>query len=143
MEPCSRPGQDLVMDTSFLHTVMPMCATLGIELATAVPNEVRLRMPSAPELCTAGALLHGGAVMALADSAGGLAAFLNLPDGANTATIESKTNFFRAVRDGTVEAISRVLHVGSSTIVVETEVRRDDGELVAKTTQTQAVLQRR
>jgi uncharacterized protein (TIGR00369 family) len=131
------------MDTSFLHTVMPMCATLGIELATAVPNEVRLRMPSAPELCTAGGLLHGGAVMALADSAGGLAAFLNLPDGANTATIESKTNFFRAVRDGTVEAISRVLHVGSSTIVVETEVRRGDGELVAKTTQTQAVLQAR
>jgi uncharacterized protein (TIGR00369 family) len=79
--------------------------------------------------------------MALADSAGAVAAFLNLPDGADTATIESKTNFFRAVRDGTVEAVSRVLHAGTSTIVVETEVTRADGKLVAKTTQTQAVLQ--
>jgi 1,4-dihydroxy-2-naphthoyl-CoA hydrolase len=130
------------MDTSFLHDAMPLCATLGIELGVAAPDEVRLRMPWARDRCTTAGLLHGGAVMALADSAGGLAAFLNLPDGATTATIESKTNFFGAVRDGEVEAVSRVLHAGSSTIVVETEVRRGDGKLVAKTTQTQAVLAR-
>jgi 1,4-dihydroxy-2-naphthoyl-CoA hydrolase len=77
--------------------------------------------------------------MALADSAGGLCAFLNLPAGsAGTATIESKTNFFGAVRDGTVVAAARPLHTGSTTIVIETEVRAGD-RLVAKTTQTQAV----
>ncbi len=79
--------------------------------------------------------------MALADSAGGVCAFMNLPEGAGgTATIESKTNFLAGVRDGVVTATSRPLHVGGRTIVVETEVRRADGRLVAKVTQTQAVL---
>jgi uncharacterized protein (TIGR00369 family) len=128
------------MDTSFLHSAMPLCATLQIELASATSEEVRLTMPWAPERCTTAGLLHGGAVMALADSAGAVAAFLNLPEGATTATIESKTNFLGAVRDGSVEAVSRPLHTGSTTIVVETEVRRGDGKLVAKATQTQAVL---
>jgi uncharacterized protein (TIGR00369 family) len=130
------------MDTSFLHSAMPFCEALGIEVAASTPAEVRLQMPWAPERCTTAGLLHGGALMALADSAGAVAAFLNLPEGATTATIESKTNFLGAVRDGVVEATSRVLHAGSSTIVVETEVRRADGKLVAKTTQTQAVLAR-
>jgi uncharacterized protein (TIGR00369 family) len=79
--------------------------------------------------------------MALADSAGGACAFANLPDGAaGTSTIESKTNFLGAVREGTVTATARPLHVGRTTIVVETELRRDDGRLVAKVTQTQTVL---
>ena len=81
--------------------------------------------------------------MGLADSSGGLCAFLNLPDGATgTATIESKSNFFRPVTDRYVEATSRVLHQGRTTIVVETELRDADGRLVAKVTQTQAVLGR-
>jgi uncharacterized protein (TIGR00369 family) len=79
--------------------------------------------------------------MALADSSGGYCAFLNLPDGAvGTATIESKTNFFRAVRDGHVDAISRPLHSGRTTIVVETDLRDAAGKHVARVTQTQAVL---
>jgi uncharacterized protein (TIGR00369 family) len=69
-------------------------------------------------------------------------AFLNLPEGASTSTIESKTNFLGAVKDGEVTATARPLHVGGSTIVVETEVRRADGKLVGKVTQTQAVLKR-
>ena len=81
--------------------------------------------------------------MALADSAGGTCAFLNLPDGAaGTSTIESKTNFLGAIKDGTVTATSKPLHVGGSTIVIETEIRRADGKLVGKVTQTQAVLKR-
>jgi 1,4-dihydroxy-2-naphthoyl-CoA hydrolase len=80
--------------------------------------------------------------MALADSAGGACAFLNLPEGAGTSTIESKTNFLGAIKDGTVTASSRPLHVGGTTIVVETEIRRGDGKLVGKVTQTQAVLER-
>ena len=77
--------------------------------------------------------------MALADTAGAVCAFANLPDGASfTTTIESKTNFLGAVTEGTVRATARPLHVGRTTIVVETEARVDD-RLVAKTTQTQAV----
>ena len=79
--------------------------------------------------------------MSLADSAGGYLAFLNLPEGAKgTATIESKTNFFRAVREGYVTATARLLHQGRTTIVVETDLHDDAGKHVARVTQTQAVL---
>lgn len=76
--------------------------------------------------------------MALADTCGGVCAFLNLPEGAQrTATIESKTNFLRAVRDGAATATTRPLHRGRASIVLETEVTREDGKLAAKVTQTQ------
>ena len=130
------------MDTELLHTSMPLCALLGMQVASAEPGEVVLHLDWSPSLCTTAGLLHGGAVMALADSAGGVCAFLNLPDGAGTSTIESKTNFLGAVKDGTITATARPLHVGGTTIVVETEIRRADGKLVGKVTQTQAVLKR-
>ena len=79
--------------------------------------------------------------MALADTAGATCAFLNLPEGAGTSTIESKTNFLRAVRSGTVTATSRPLHAGRTVVVVETDVTDADSRLVAKVIQTQAVLQ--
>ena len=105
------------------------------------PDEVVLRLHWAEDLCTSGGVLHGGAVMGLADSGGGLCAYLNLPEDAKgTATIESKTNFFGAVRDGYVTATSRPLHKGKTTIVVETDVREASGRHVARITQTQAVL---
>jgi uncharacterized protein (TIGR00369 family) len=120
---------------------MPLAGTLGLEVVTASPDEVHMRLEHQDRLCTAGGILHGGALMALADSAGGLCAFLNLPEGATgTATIESKTNFFRAVRDGHVDATARVLHSGRTTIVVETDLRDAAGKHVARVTQTQAVL---
>lgn len=88
--------------------------------------------------------MHGGVLMALADSLGGLCAFLNLPEGAaGTTTIESKTNFLRAVTGGRVRAVSRPLHAGRMVIVVDTELRDDEGRLVARVTQTQAVLPQR
>jgi uncharacterized protein (TIGR00369 family) len=118
---------------------MPFFALLGVELIEASPEFVVGHLDYAPELCTAGALLHGGALMALADGCGGVCAFLNLPDGAiGTATIESKTNFLRGVRDGAVTASTRPLHAGRTTIVIETELARVDGALAAKVTQTQA-----
>lgn len=131
------------MDTDLLHRSMPLCAALGMRVASAAPELVELELDWSPALCTTGGLLHGGALMALADSAGGACAFLNLPEGAGTSTIESKTNFLGAVKEGTITASARPLHVGGSTIVVETEVRRADGRLVAKVTQTQAVLKAR
>jgi len=79
--------------------------------------------------------------MALADSTGAVCAFLNLPAGGQgTTTVESKTNFLRAVRSGYAVASSRPLHAGRKFVVVETEIHDDDGKLAAKVTQTQAVL---
>lgn len=126
--------------TAFLHRSMPFCATLGITAHEFVATQAVLALEWSHSLCTSGDLLHGGAIMALADAAGGACAFLNLPEGANgTATIESKTNFLGGARRGTVLATARPLHIGSTTIVVETEVTNDD-RLVAKVTQTQIVL---
>jgi 1,4-dihydroxy-2-naphthoyl-CoA hydrolase len=122
-----------------IRDTMPLAVLLGVELLDAGPELVRGTLQWAPERCTAGGLMHGGALMALADSCGGVCAFLNLPEGAvGTGTIESKTNFLRAVRQGTVTAKTRPLHAGRTTIVLETALFRDDGSLVAKVTQTQA-----
>ncbi len=123
-----------------LRDAMPFARQTGIAVTAAGTEEVRARLDWAPERCTAGGVLHGGALMTLADTAGALCAFLNLPPGATTATIESKTNFFRAVRDGHVEALARPLHVGRATIAVQVELRDADGKLVGQTTQTQAVV---
>jgi len=123
-----------------LRDAMPFAALVGIDLLEASTELVRGRLAWAPERCTAGGLLHGGALMALADTCGGVCAFLNLPEGAQgTATVESKTNFLRAVREGTVTANTRPLHVGRTLVVLETELTRDDGSLVAKVTQSQAI----
>ena len=121
---------------------MPFGGLLGIEVVgEPSPEEVRLRLAWREELCTAGGLLHGGALMALADSAGGVCAFLNLPDGAaGTATISSSTSFLRPVRDGYAEAISRPLSVGRNVIAVDTEVVDAKGRAVARVMQSQAVL---
>jgi len=123
---------------------MPLVRTLGIRFVESEKGVVRATLDHRPELCTTGGIMHGGAIMALADSTGGSCAFINLPEGAETtSTIESKTNFLRAVRGGTVTATSRPLHAGRSVIVVETEVTDSGGRLVAKVTQSQAVLQPR
>lgn len=125
-----------------IATVVPFAAELGMHIDATAPDEVRGRLPWAPELCTTADIMHGGALMAFADTLGAVCASLNLPEGAGTATIESKTNFFRAVRSGEAHATTRPLHVGRTTIVVQTDVRDDDGKLVAQTTQTQAVITR-
>jgi len=123
-----------------LLAVVPFIATLGIEVVSARPDEVVGRLEWRAELCTAGGALNGGALMSLADNMGGTCAFLNLPAGAGTATISSSTNFVRGVREGQVTATSRPLRVGKSVIVIETELRDDEGRLVAHTTQAQAVI---
>jgi 1,4-dihydroxy-2-naphthoyl-CoA hydrolase len=124
-----------------LEEIVPLAGTLGIQVTAAGADEVRGSMDWAPERCTANGVLHGGALMAFADTLGGVCAFLNLPEGAtSTATVESKTNFFRAVREGRVEGVTRPLHVGRTLIVVQTDLRDDDQRRVAQVTQTQAVL---
>jgi 1,4-dihydroxy-2-naphthoyl-CoA hydrolase len=124
--------------------LMPFASTLGIRSDEYTAERVVLSLEWAPSLCTAGGVLHGGVIMALADSAGGGCAFLNLPaDAAGTSTIESKTNFLGAVRKGRVTATAVPLHRGGTTIVVETVVRDEAGKLIAKVTQTQLVLRLR
>jgi 1,4-dihydroxy-2-naphthoyl-CoA hydrolase len=120
--------------------LMPFGALIGIELTAVSPDEVVGRLPWAADRCTAGGILHGGALMTLADAVGATLAFVNLPEGAITTTIESKTNFLRGVGEGYVEATARPLHVGRRTIVVTTELRTPEGKLAAVTTQTQAVV---
>jgi 1,4-dihydroxy-2-naphthoyl-CoA hydrolase len=85
--------------------------------------------------------LHGGVLMALADSAGGACGYLNLPGSAQgTTTVESKTNFIRAVRDGFADAVSRPVHVGRTLIVVQTDISDERDRLAARVSQTQLVL---
>lgn len=128
-------------DPASLLASMPFARTLGIEAGEMGPGEVRARLAWAEERCTTAGVLHGGALMALADTAGAMCAFLNLPeDATGTTTVESKTNFFRAIRSGHVEAVSRPLHTGRTLVVVETELRDAEGRLAAKVTQSQLVL---
>jgi uncharacterized protein (TIGR00369 family) len=124
-------------DLSTLIAAMPFAVSLGIELDAAASDEVRARLGWAADRCTAAGVMHGGALMAFADSVGAICAFLNLPAGATTSTIESKTNFFRPVRSGTVHAVARPLHVGGTIVVVQTNLRDDADRLVAQVTQTQ------
>ncbi|MEV4598607.1 PaaI family thioesterase [Amycolatopsis sp. NPDC049253] len=124
-----------------LFQTMPFAERLGLEALSQTPELVRARLAWDASLCTLGGTLHGGVLMSLADSTGAVCAFLNLPPGASgTTTLESKTNFLRAVRSGYAIASSRPLHAGRRVVVVETEIHDDEGKLVAKVTQTQAVL---
>lgn len=128
-------------DDQALHQLVPLAAHLGVESFLSQADVVSARVTWDPKLCTTGGVLHGGVIMALADTCGAACAFTNLPNNATgTATIESKTNFFRAVREGHIEARSRALHVGRTTIVVETDIFDDDERHVARVIQTQAVL---
>jgi uncharacterized protein (TIGR00369 family) len=127
-------------DTCALIGLIPLAATLGIDIVDVTSERVIATMSWAENRCTSGGILHGGALMALADTAGALCAVSNLPPGANTTTIESKTNFFRAVRGGVVTATSTPLHTGRRTIVAQTNLTDDRGALVAQVTQTQAIL---
>jgi uncharacterized protein (TIGR00369 family) len=120
--------------------LMPHAAAIGVEMTEAGAQRTRGSLAWSPERCTAGGIMHGGAMMTLADTVGAVCAFFNLPEGATTATIESKTNFLRGLRGGTLHAEARPLHVGRSVIVVQTELTDDDGAHIAHVVQTQAVI---
>lgn len=128
--------------TTDLLSRIPFAGTLGIQLMEAVPTGVRLRLPVRAELCTAGGIVHGGVLMSLADSAGALGAFLNLPDGAKgTTTIESKTNFLTGAAEGSVLiAEASPVRVGRRLSVWQTRITTEAGEDVALVTQSQLVL---
>lgn len=120
---------------------LPFAALLGIELVSATSERIVARMTVREELCTSPAVLHGGAVMAFADTLGALATLVNLPEGAGTTTIESKTNFVAAAPVGS-EVIGEAtpIHRGRRTMVWQTRVTNPEGRLLALVIQTQLVL---
>ena len=121
---------------------MPFAELLGIRILSAAPERVTAEMVVRDNLCTVPAVLHGGALMALADSLGACATLLNLTAGASTTTIESKTNFLAAAPVGTtVTAECAAVHRGRRTMVWQTRISNAQGKLLALVTQTQMVLE--
>ena len=130
---------DPVAFTESVQELAPYIADLGITAMVVTPDRVEASAEWKAERCTAGGTLHGGFLMAVADSVGAMCATLHLPEGAATSTIESKTNFLRGCTGGTITAVATPVHVGRRTIVVQTDISREDDKLVSRTTQTQAV----
>ena len=127
--------------SQFVADPLPFARLLGLELITVTPDRVEAVLQVREELCTRPAVLHGGAVMALADTLGAIATVANLTEGTTTTTIESKTNFFAAIPVGdTARAECTPLHRGRTTMVWQTRVTRGDGRVAALVIQTQLVL---
>ena len=122
--------------------MLPFAKLLGIRFLSATAECVTAEMKVRDDLCTRPAVLHGGAMMALADTLGGCATSLNLRDGASTTTLESKTNFLAPAAVGTtVHAECVAIHRGRRTMVWQTRITSEAGKLLAIVTQTQMVLQ--
>ncbi|HUB46186.1 MAG TPA: PaaI family thioesterase [Acetobacteraceae bacterium] len=129
------------MDAIALLTSLGLPQFLGMTVTTAEPGRVVAELVVAEEHCTVGHTIHGGAIMAFADTLGALGTVLNLRQGQSTTTLESKTNFFAGASVGTrVTAESVPLHRGRRTQVWETRLTGENGRLLAKVTQTQLVL---
>ena len=137
MSEFAKPNAELIQ---MAHSMMPFTQILGLEIIECSSGRVVARADWRAERCTAEKLLHGGYLMAVADSVGAACAWFNLPQDAKTATIESKTNFFRGVTEGHIEVLATPVHVGRTTIVVQTDITSVRGELVSRTIQTQAVM---
>lgn len=131
MDPLARLNQE----------TLPFARLLGIRLLEAAPERVIAEMPVREDLCTQPPVLHGGALMAFADTLGAYATVLNLRDGAGTTTIESKTNFLAPAPVGTtVRGECLPLHRGKRTMVWQTRITSQEGRLLGIVTQTQMVL---
>ncbi len=128
--------------TSLSIDIIPFAKTMGVEIIEASAERVTARLPVRPDLCTTGGVLHGGAVMAFADTLGAVGAYLALPPGAkSTTTLESKTNFLGAAKAGsTVIGEATPAHRGKTTSVWQTRITSEDGKSVALVIQTQLVL---
>jgi uncharacterized protein (TIGR00369 family) len=135
-----RTNQPQVSTTMPIPELPSFTKFLGVKVLHRSPERSEAELMVREELCNRRGVLHGGAVMALGDTLGGMTAAISLPDGGRTATIESKTNFFAAVPKGdTARAVCAPLHRGRTTIVLETRIIRGDGKLAAIVTQTQLI----
>jgi len=114
---------------------------MGVEMTEVTPERVCATLRVRPDLCTGGGILHGGAIMAFADTLGAVGTVVNMPEGARTATIESKTNFIGGARvETTIHGEATPVHRGKTTQVWQTRVTSEDGKLVGLVTQTQIVI---
>jgi 1,4-dihydroxy-2-naphthoyl-CoA hydrolase len=122
--------------------IMPLSKLIGVNITSAEKDRITGKLTVRPDLCTTGGIMHGGAIMAFADSLGAVGAFMNLPEGAKgTTTIESKTNFLGAAPEGeTVTAETTPVQIGKRLSVWQTRIMRSDGKQVALVTQTQLML---
>ncbi|MGH6769190.1 MAG: PaaI family thioesterase [Xanthobacteraceae bacterium] len=122
----------------------PFIKLMGVDVISRAAERSEARLVIREDLCNRRGVIHGGAVMGLADIMGGMTASAALADGQRTATIESKTNFFAPIPKGdTAHAVCVPLHTGRTTIVLQTNITRSDGRLAAMVTQTQIVLPKR
>ena len=123
-------------------TGMPFANLMGVEIVEREKDRVRGRLTVREDLCTAGGILHGGAFMAFADALGAIGGFLNLPAGARTTTLESKTDFLGSAKVGTVvDGEATPLHIGRRSSVWQTRITGPDGRLLALVIQTQMTVQ--
>jgi len=124
------------------ETGMPFANLMGVEILERSKDRVRGRLVVREDLCTAGGILHGGAYMAFADALGAIAGFMNLPPGARTTTLESKTNFLGSAKVGTeVFGEATPLHVGRRSSVWQTRITAPEGKLLALVVQTQMTIE--
>jgi 1,4-dihydroxy-2-naphthoyl-CoA hydrolase len=128
------------LDPAALVATMPFAVHAGVEIDAASMDQVVGHLDWAPERCTIGGILHGGALMTLADSLGAVAAFLHLPEGASTATVSSSTVLLRPAKAGRTTGTSRVVNAGRRFITVQTDLADEAGKPISTTTQVQAVL---
>lgn len=132
----------IVEETTLADTGMPFANLMGVEIVERTKERVRGRLVVREDLCTAGGILHGGAFMAFADALGAIGGVLNLPEGARTTTLESKTNFLGGAPVGsTVEGEATPLHVGRRSSVWQTRITNAEGKLLALVIQTQMTIQ--
>jgi uncharacterized protein (TIGR00369 family) len=125
---------------AFNQNNTPFAKMMGVTMTLVTKERIEGELKVTPDHCTIPATLHGGAMMAMADNMGGIGAFMNMPPGSTTTTIESKTNFLRAVPAGeTAKAVTTPVHVGRTLQVWKTEIFREDGKLAAVVTQTQMI----
>ena len=123
------------------ETKLPFAELLGIEFVSAAPERIVAEMIVREDLCTIPAVLHGGAIMAFADTLGAMGTLVNLPQGAGTTTVESKTNFVAPAPVGArVTGETTPVHRGRRTMIWQTRISTSEGRLVALVTQTQLVL---
>lgn len=129
---------------AFNETNAPFAKMIGVRMTLVTKTRIEAELDVTPEHCTVPATLHGGAIMALADNLGGIGAFLNMPEGFVTSTVESKTNFLRPIPVGQKAlAVTTPISIGRTLQVWQTHVTREDGKLAAIVTQTQIVMQPR
>lgn len=125
----------------FNESNAPFARMIGVHMTHVTKSRLEAELLVTPEHCTVPATMHGGAMMAFADNMGGCGAFLNMPEGMMTTTVESKTNFLRPVPVGQKAlAVTEPVHIGKSLQVWKTEIRREDGKVAAIVTQTQMIL---